>query len=140
MTGAAVPPISPRGEEARYYERLRAHELTYQRCAGCAAVVFPLRTVCPACGEERLEDQVSAGSGSIHSFTTQHRAGHPLLVDRVPYTLVLADLDEGFRMLADLPGVDPDSVAIGQRVEAWFDDIDDSLTVVRFRRGAEEPS
>lgn len=137
MTGTAVPPITPRGEEARYYERLAAHELTYQGCADCDAVIFPLRTVCPGCGSESLEDRVSSGRGSIHSFTTQHRAGHPLLVDRVPYTLVLVDLEEGFRVMADLPGTEPESVAVGQSVEAWFDDIDERLTVLRFRRAGE---
>ena len=55
----------------------------------------------------------------------------------MPYTLVLVDLDEGFRVLADLPGADPESVAVGQRVEAWFDDIDERLTVLRFRPAGE---
>lgn len=135
MSGA-VPPVTARGEEARYYARLRDHVLVHQRCASCDAVVFPLRTVCPWCGSETLDERESTGRGIIHSYTTQYRAGHPVLADRVPSTLVLVDLEEGFRVLADLPDADPGTVAVGQPVAAVFDDVDDALTVLRFRPAA----
>lgn len=132
------PPIQPRGEERIHYERLRKHELVYQHCASCEATVYPLRTVCPNCGEQGgLEVRASRGAGTVHSYTVQHRAGHPSLADRVPYALVLVDLDEGFRAFADVRDDDPTEVAIGQRVEAHFDDVDADTTFLRFRRAEE---
>ncbi len=131
MTTAVRPPITPRGEEKVFYDRLREHELVFHRCDGCSSVVFPLRTVCPHCSSESLSIEVSRGAGVVYSFTTQHRAAHPFFADDVPTTLVLVDLDEGFRVFANLTGVE--NVVVGAAVEAWFDDVDAELTLLRFR-------
>ena len=74
----------------------------------------------------------SAGRGTIYSFTTQYRPGAPGFADDVPYTLVLIDLDEGFRVLADLRDCPEGSLAIGLRVRAIFDEVTADLTVPRF--------
>lgn len=59
-----------------------------------------------------VEWRVSAGAGTVHSSTTIHRPGEE------PYDLSLVDLDEGFRMMATVPGGAP----IGARVQARFAD------------------
>lgn len=122
-------PFTPRGEERLFYDRLLEHELVHQRCDACAAVVFPLRTVCPSCSSEELTLQRSAGRGVVHSFTVQHRAAHPSFP--APSTLALADMDEGFRLLASVP--DPDGLAVGTPVQAVFDDVEPGLTLLRFQ-------
>ncbi|WBU37100.1 Zn-ribbon domain-containing OB-fold protein [Homoserinibacter sp. YIM 151385] len=127
-----------RGEEQVFYDALREHRLVYQRCAEDAAVVFPLRTVCPRCGGAELALETSAGLGVVHSHTTQYRAGSPILGDLAPYALALVDLDEGFRVLTSVPeGVE---VAVGTPVRIAFDDGDPELTVlaVELRDPAEE--
>lgn len=127
-------PFTPRGEEKLFYDRLLDHELVYQRCDGCRAVVFPLRTICPSCSGEELSLERSAGLGVVHSFTVQHRAAHPSLP--VPSTLALADMAEGFRLLASVP--DPDGLAVGTPIEVVFDDVEPGLTLLRFRVRADE--
>lgn len=122
-----------RGEEQRYFAEAKAGRLVYQRCSSCGAVIFYPRSVCPRCLSEELEFVPSAGQGTIYSHTTLYRAGHPSFADEVPYTIVLVDLDEGFRVLTDLVGAAPEDVAVGQRVEVLFDAVSNEFTVPRFR-------
>ena len=42
--------------------------------------------------------------------------------DAEPRSLVLVDLDEGFRMMSRVEGIAPEEVAIGARVQVRFDD------------------
>lgn len=127
------PAINPRGEEKLYFEGLRRHELVYQRCDSCQRVLFPLRQVCTGCSGENLSLGTSTGTGTIYSFTTQHRASHPFFSDNVPYTLVLVDMAEGFRVFANLVECPQDHVAVGLSVNAVFDDVDDDVTLLRFQ-------
>lgn len=138
MADVARPPIVARGEEKIWFERLREHELVFQRCAGCSHAVFPLRTVCPHCQSEALDLERAAGRGTVHSFTTQHRASHPFFQPDLPITLVLVDLDEGVRVFANLVDCAPDDARIGMAVEAVFDDVEPELTLLRFRPAAGE--
>lgn len=132
-TAPTRPALVARGEEKVFYERLRAHELVFQRCAGCEAAVFPLRTICPHCAGEKLALETSARRGVLYSFTTQHRAANPHFADQVPYSLGLVDLDEGIRVFASVVGAEPHELAVGMPVKLVFDDVDDELTLLRIR-------
>lgn len=129
MTAVTVRPHPvPRGEERIFFDALREHRLVFQRCPECAAVVFPLRTICPGCASEDLTLDESSRRGVIQSFTTQYRAGSKLLADTVPYTLALVDLDEGFRVLTGAPT--DGGIAVDVRVRIDFDDADLEQTVL----------
>lgn len=133
MNTPTRPAITPRGEEKIYFDKLRDHKLVFQRCSDCQQAIFPLRIVCPRCASEDLTLEESSGKAVVYSFTTQHRASHPFFADDVPYTLVLADMAEGFRVFANLVDGTEDDIAIGSSVEAVFDDVDDELTLLRLR-------
>jgi hypothetical protein len=52
----------------------------------------------------------------------------------VPYTVVLVDLDEGVRVLADLADDGGDQgPRIGMPVEVFFEELTDELAIPRFR-------
>ena len=86
----------------------------YARCEDCGAAIFPARVACPACGSSRLADAVSAGRGVVYSTTTvMRREG--------AHDVSLIDLDEGFRMMSEVAGVDPGDVRIGMQVRARED-------------------
>ncbi|WP_165064866.1 Zn-ribbon domain-containing OB-fold protein [Marisediminicola senii] len=130
---AQRPTPTPRGEEAVYFNHAANRELVFQRCSDCDRAVFYLRTLCPGCGSESLEVTVSSGLGTVYSFTTQYRAAHPFFAADVPYTLVLADMEEGFRLFANIVDRAPGDVHIGMPVETIFDPVTDELTLPRFR-------
>ena len=129
----AKPIPTLRGEEKIYFEEAKAGRLVYQECRDCGASIFYLRTVCPECMSEELDVVPSAGRGTIHSYTTLHRPGHPAFADEVPYTIVLVDLDEGVRVIADLVDSDPEDIEVGAPVEVLFDAVTEDFTVPRFR-------
>lgn len=132
MPGRPVPPV--RGEEAIFFTEAHEGRLTFQECEVCATRIPYPRVVCPSCFSDRLTRRTSAGRGVVHSFTTLHRAGNPALADRVPYTVVLVDLDEGVRVLADL--VEEQGApepAIGLPVSVVFEELTEDYSVPRFR-------
>jgi hypothetical protein len=97
-----------------YASGLAAGILRYQRCAGCGAAQTGQRFACTACGGVRLAWHDAAGTGTVWSATTVHRAPTDAWRAEAPYTLVLVTLDEGPRVMAHgAPGL-----AIGQRVRA----------------------
>jgi uncharacterized OB-fold protein len=77
--------------------------------------VFPPRLAQPGTGAP-LEWAVSAGAGRVHATTVLRRRGEE------PANLALIELDEGFRMLSRVEGVEPDAVRIGMRVQVRFTD------------------
>lgn len=131
--GAAMSAPTLRGEERIYFEEARRHRLVHQRCDDCGERIFYLRTVCPSCWSEQLSVHEASGRGVVHTFTTQHRPGHPAFAGRVPYTVVLVDLEEGPRVLADLVDCPPGEVHVGMPVRVVFDDVGEELTLPRFQ-------
>jgi uncharacterized OB-fold protein len=71
-------------------------------------VFFP-RVAAPGDGAP-LEWKVSRGEGSVYATTVVHRKGEP------PLNVSLVELDEGFRMMSRVEGVDAAAVRIGMRV------------------------
>ena len=93
-----------------YRRHLEDGKLAYQRCADCSAAVFYPRTLCPGCGSGALEWRESAGRGTVYATTAVHGR------NRDPRSVVLVDLDEGFRMMSRVEGVYAEEVEVGARV------------------------
>ena len=111
-------------DTAPFWTATKDHRLTYQVCASCGEVIFHPRRHCPACLSVESRWQESAGHGTVYTFTVIRQHGHPYFRSRLPYVLGFIDLDEGFRMLAEIDA-DPDTVQVGQRVTVGWDDHDD---------------
>jgi uncharacterized OB-fold protein len=95
-------------------------ELAYQRCHACGGIVFYPRGHCPRCGSLDLSLHTSAGRGTIYSMTTVRLHPDPYFAGKTPYVVGLVDLDEGFRMLAEIDSP-IDTVRIGDRVEIFWE-------------------
>lgn len=93
---------------AIYIEHLRKGELAYQVDPDGNAVHFP-RVAAPGSGAA-LTWRVSQGLGTVHATTAMHSRGS------APRSLVLVDMNEGFRLMSRVEGVDAQAVRIGQRV------------------------
>ena len=79
------------------------------------------RYLCPSCWSDKLEWIDASGEGTVHSFTIIRRASSPAFASLVPYVLVLVDLAEGPRMIANLVGDDALEVGIGDPVTLRFE-------------------
>jgi uncharacterized protein len=98
---------------AVFAEHCRRGELAYQ-IAPDGGAVFPPRLAQPGTGAP-LRWAVSAGRGTIYATTVVRRRGEP------PASVVLVDVDEGFRMMSRVDGPAPEEVRIGLRVRVAFD-------------------
>ncbi len=98
--------------------------LQYQRCKSCGTVVWYPRAFPAQCADGETEILNSDGKGTIYSFSVVRQSYHPFFRNLVPYAVAYVDLDEGFRMLTNVTGVeDPvNELAIGQRVELVWEE------------------
>ncbi len=118
-------PRFPEPHTEPFWEGAQAGELRYQRCVddGCGEVVFYPRQHCPACGSNELEWFVSKGEGTVYTFSVVRQNRMPGFIDLGAYSVAYIDLDEGFRMMSSVVGVDNPTkdIAIGQRVRVTFE-------------------
>jgi uncharacterized protein len=118
MSGTDAParplPSLAEPDTAPFWRACADHRLTYGTDEGGEIVFFPRRV-------EGGRTHESAGRGVIYTYTVVRRHGHPYFRTRTPYVVAYVDLDEGFRMLAEV-AADPDEVHVGMRVEVGWED------------------
>ena len=126
-------PSFPEPDTEPFWEATKQHELRYQVCDDCGGVVFFPRRHCPHCMSMNLSWRTSAGEGTVYTYTVIRQIGHPAFRERAPYAVAWIDLDEGFRMISNIVGVDdPTSVSIGQRVRVTWEDQPDGVSLPLF--------
>ena len=92
--------------------------ITYQQCDACDHVWYFARSFCPKCGTRDPITTPASGSGIVHAVTIVDRAPTPDMKVLAPYTLVMIDADEGFRLMAHgEPGLAIDDRVKGAIVE-----------------------
>jgi hypothetical protein len=114
-----------------YWAAAREGRLLFQRCRGCGAAVWQPRAVCPECLAGELAWEESRGQGTVYSFSTVHRAPTAAWAAKVPYTLGIVQLREGYYLFSEIVGP-PDLMQIGAAVTVWFDRLDDEVTLPKF--------
>jgi len=126
-----LPPVN--AETAPFWEACAEGRLVIQRCGSCHRHQFYPRLVCAACGGAELDWVEASGRGSLKSWTLIRRAVSAAF--NAPYVVALVELDEGPTMMTNLVGCDPESLAIGQRVQATFERRAADLYIPQFQRG-----
>jgi uncharacterized protein len=116
-------PQFPEANTQPYWDGVKAGELRYQTCADCAQVVFYPRHHCPGCLSPNLSWKVSAGEGTVYTYSVVRQNRVPEFIELGAYSVAYIDLDEGFRMMSTIVGVaDPtQGIQIGQRVRVEFE-------------------
>jgi uncharacterized protein len=129
-----IPEVDPLSEV--YFKAAAEGTLLIQRCPACSHRQHYPRLVCTRCGNSP-DWEAASGRGQIYTFTVIRQAGMPGFRDEVPYVIALVDLEEGPRLMGNLPGCDPDDVRIGMPVEAFQVRITDDIAMVQWRLVAE---
>lgn len=83
-------------------------------------------------GSRNLEWRQVSGKGTIYACTVIRVPG-PGLEGRLPLPVATVLLDEGVRILGNILNVDPETVAIGQRVELTWDRLSDEVQYPAFK-------
>ena len=128
MSEERLLPVPPQLSQP-FWDACRRRELVAQRCAECARFRHYPTPRCPSCQSDHYDWAPLAGRGEVYSYTVCHQAFHPYFADTVPYVLATVELEEGIRMLAFLPDLDPAAIRIGMPLEVCFEQVDESLTL-----------
>jgi uncharacterized OB-fold protein len=120
-------PKFPEPNTEHYWAGAQEGELRYQQCSDCGSIVFTPRQHCPNCLSANLEWKVSSGEGEIYTFSVVRQNRMPGFADLGAYSVVYVDLDEGFRMMSTIVGVDNPltDIHIGQKVRVEFEKQDE---------------
>lgn len=126
-----VEPAPPDEVSAPWWDATRDHRLLLQSCPACGGRQHPPRSVCVACGTpDGLGWATASGAGVVDAFTVVHRAPQPE-VD-VPYVVARVRLVEGPLLLTRLQGRPVDAWAIGDAVQAVWEDLPDGRALPVF--------
>ena len=122
---ASAAPAKPKrpapgiSDDTRFFwDGAREGRLLIQRCKACGTLRHPPGPVCTACHSFEWDTLQASGLGTVYSFVVMHHP--PVPPFDYPNPVALVELDEGTRLVAQLVGVDPGAVAIGQRVKVEF--------------------
>ena len=124
------PPASK--VSAPFWDATREQRLVLQHCSSCDQPIWYPRALCPTCAGTDLEWREASGRGTVHAVSVQYRAGTPQLKDRVPYAVVLVDLEEGPRLMSNVFGCDAEAVVVGQKVQAAWEPLSDGRHLLVF--------
>jgi uncharacterized protein len=124
------PEPSPSELTAPFWEHAARRELVRQRCDVCGKSFFTPKMACPFCLSVEWTWVLSAGEGTVYSYTVCHRAPGPGF--DVPYVLAVVDLSEAWSMLTNIVGCDPVEVSIGMAVSATWLELDGSMLLPVF--------
>ena len=123
----------PVQEDREFWEGAGRGELRIQHCTNCGRHQHYARMLCSHCGRESLEWVTASGGGTIYSFTVIRQNGVPPFNERIPFVVATVDLDEdGARMIAAMPDLDPAAARVGMRVRAAFRAAGDEFGFVDF--------
>ena len=128
---APAPAVSP--EAKPYWDATAEGRLLLQRCSDCETVLWYPRGFCPSCSSVRLEWFEATGRGTVYSYTVIRRGAAPPYAGGEPYVLAYVELDEGPRVMTNIVDCDPESVSVGDAVQAVFHDTGEGSALVRFR-------
>jgi uncharacterized OB-fold protein len=129
-------PIPQADEESRpFYDGAREHKLMLMRCLGCRAWRLPSRPRCPDCWSTETEWAQASGRGTLYSFGIMHQK-FPGFENETPYAYAIVELEEGPRIVSNITGLPDDELRVDMPLVAYFDDIADDATLVRFTRPA----
>jgi len=129
-----VKPIPrPSATTRPFWDGLNQRKVQIQRCDGCDSWVFYPRTRCPSCLSDLLIWREVSGQGVLYTYTLARQPTAPHFADETPQQLAVVELDEGVRMTSTLVNVEPSDIVIGMRLQPYFDQVTDAVTLLRYQ-------
>jgi uncharacterized OB-fold protein len=120
---------------APYWESLKSHSMTVQRCNDTGKYFFYPRGLSPFTFSDNISWEPVSGRGTLYAYTIVHAMRAPGFAEEVPYVVAIVELDEGPRLMTNLIEVDPDpeKIRIGSPVEVVYVDVTEEITLPKFR-------
>ena len=123
-----IPPTID-ADDAYFWEGVRTHRLLLQKCANCGVLRHPPVPMCANCLSTEWTTRDAEGRGTVHSWIVSR---HPSDPDDEGRIVVLVELTEGLRIVANLVDADVADVRNEMPVEVCFRDYD-GVVLPQFR-------
>jgi uncharacterized OB-fold protein len=119
-------------ESEAFWAAAREGRLLIMHCRACDRPYFYPRRYCPHCWSGDTEWREASRSGIVYSYSIVRQNPAPPFRDWCPYAVVLVDLDEGVRMMANWDRALPlDELSCGAQVRVTFEQINDEISLPR---------
>ncbi len=127
----AFPVPLPDPDTQPFWDACRRGELRIQRCASCKKWLWQPRPICSGCQTPDPVWTPVSGDGFVASWTVLRPPSLPSFADKLPYVLLLVELDQGVRLIGYLvddaggwlkTDGEAEGVRIGSRVSLRFHD------------------
>jgi uncharacterized OB-fold protein len=131
-----MPPVPvPDSLTEAYWAGAARQQLVIQRCLGCRRFRHLPTSRCSNCGSGEMTFETVSGRGTIHTYAITFDARTPAFTARQPYAIVTVELDEqqGLFVLTNMPTTSLQQVAIGRRVEVYFESLAEGVWLPQFR-------
>jgi uncharacterized OB-fold protein len=132
-TGYAKPLPAISSLSQPYWDGLRRHEFSLQRCDQCANIWYPPAPLCPRCWSRKFSWTTLSGRGRVNSWVVFHQAYFRGFESELPYNVAEVELDEGPRLLTNLVGIANADIRAGMPVEIVFERATEEITLAKFR-------
>lgn len=126
-------PVTTR-DSAFFWQGLKERRLLIRRCARCQHLHHPPGPMCPKCHSTDWDVQQMSGRGVVHSYVIVHEP--QLSGFSYPLPVALVELEEGIRLIANLPGTTLEQVRIGLPVEVEFVEVEPGYVLYAFHARA----
>jgi uncharacterized OB-fold protein len=128
--GRLRPPVNR--DNAFFWEGIAAGRLLVQRCTGCRTLRHPPGPMCPQCQSLDWDTVQSSGRGTLYSFVVAHHP--PIPPFEYPLPILLVDMEEGWRLVANGRGIEPQALAIGMPLAVEVVEVEPGLRLPFFVR------
>ena len=115
-----------------YWDALREHRIVIPRRGDGTYFWYP-RVLEPGTLAEGWEWAPVSGRGTVYAFTIDRRGTAIAFAADVPYVIAIVELEEGPRLTTNIVGCAVEEVRIGMPVEAVFEDLEEGVTLLKFR-------
>jgi 3-oxo-4,17-pregnadiene-20-carboxyl-CoA hydratase alpha subunit len=133
MSSPPRPVPDPDVSGTPFWEAAARHELVLQTCSSCGTIRHPPRPMCAVCNSMEYTFEQASGRGRIWSWVIAHAPVLPSFAEKVPYNVVVVELDEGVRMVGNLFDVDNDAITEGMPVTVDFEDVEEGVSLPVWR-------
>ncbi|MBM2826402.1 MAG: hypothetical protein HW403_466 [Dehalococcoidia bacterium] len=130
-----MPLPAPDQDTAGFWEGCKRHTLLVQRCAKCGVFRMPPVPVCYDCHSSEYEWVESIGVGEVYTSVIVHHPPHPATRDRVPYNVVVVQLDDcgQVKLVSNLVDCANEDIQVGMKVQVAWEDTTPDVAQPRFR-------
>lgn len=118
-------------DNAFYWDGLNSRKLLIQKCGGCGTLRHPPGPMCPKCHSLEWTAVEASGRGTIHSFVVMHQPQLPGM--DYPLPILLVELEEGTRIVANVLDAKADDIVIGSPVTLDFVEVEPGYVLPAFR-------